>query len=86
LAGCQNDNITLATDMLNNDRNNSSCTLDEVNGIALIKQLRTMSHYTLPAILITATTDENLMMLAKQHNIGYLRKIIKPLALRALMS
>jgi len=25
-------------------------------------------------------------MLAKQHNIGYLRKIIKPLALRALMS
>jgi len=86
LTGSQNDNITLVTDMLNNDRNNSVCTLDEVNGIALIKQLRTMSHYALPAILITATTDENLMMLAKQHNIGYLRKIIKPLALRALMS
>lgn len=86
LAGCQDDNITLTTDMLNNDRNNTSCTLDEINGIALIKQLRTMSHYTLPAILITATTDENLMILAKQHNIGYLRKIIKPLALRALMS
>jgi len=80
------DDITLATDLLNNGRNNSPCTLDEVNGIALIKQLRTMSPYTLPAILITATTDENLMVLAKQHNIGYLRKIIKPLALRALMS
>jgi hypothetical protein len=65
LASYQDDNITLATDMLNNGRNNNSCTLDEVNGIALIKQLRTMSHYALPAILITATTDENLMMLAK---------------------
>lgn len=59
---------------------------DNVNGIELIKQLRLMSKYSLPAVLITATTDENLMALAKQHNISYLRKIIKPLALRALIS
>ena len=45
-----------------------------------------MSHYSLPAILITATTDNNLMSLAKQADIGYLRKIIKPIALRSLMS
>lgn len=56
------------------------------NGIELIKQLRSTSPYSLPAVLITATTDENLMALAKQHNISYLQKIIKPLALRALIS
>jgi len=86
LAGCQEDNISMATDMMINDRNNNSSSTEAVNGIALIKQLRSMSPYALPAILITATTDENLMALTKQHNIGYLRKIIKPLALRALMS
>jgi len=76
LSGGQEDNTLMSTGMLNN----------EINGITLIKQLRAMSHYALPAILITATTDENLMTLAKQHNISYLRKIIKPLALRSLMS
>jgi len=67
-------------------RMSSECSIDEVNGITLIQQLRAMSQYGLPAILITATTDENLMTLAKQRDIGYLQKIIKPLALRALMS
>ncbi|PKG85619.1 hybrid sensor histidine kinase/response regulator [Colwellia sp. 75C3] len=86
LNGCQDDNMTIVTDMLSNNNNSNSCPLDVVNGITLIKQLRAMSHYALPAVLITATTDETLMTLAKQHNIGYLRKIIKPLALRALMS
>lgn len=57
-----------------------------INGISLIKEIRALSQYSLPAILITATTDENLMCLARQANVGYLRKIIKPLALRALMS
>ncbi|MCW8866158.1 MAG: hybrid sensor histidine kinase/response regulator [Colwellia sp.] len=65
---------------------NNEAILNEVNGIALIKQLRAISQYSLPAILITATTDENLKAVAQQHNIGYLRKIIKPIALRALMS
>ena len=58
----------------------------EINGISLIKQLRSMSQYSLPAILITATTDEDLVVRAKQNNIAYLRKIIKPIALRSLMS
>lgn len=86
LAGCQGNKTTNANDSLINDRANSSCSIDEVNGINLIKQIRAMGQYTLPAVLITATTDENLMTLAKQHEIGYLQKIIKPLALRALMS
>jgi Na+/proline symporter/signal transduction histidine kinase/CheY-like chemotaxis protein len=86
LAGC-NEGITVrSSDRLIDERNNNLCAIDEVNGIELIKQLREISHYSLPAILITATTDANLMTMATQQNIGYLPKIIKPLALRALMS
>ena len=59
---------------------------DKINGIALIKQIRAMSQHSLPAILISATTDEKLKSLAQQADVGYLRKIIKPIALRALMS
>ncbi len=59
---------------------------DNINGIALIKQIRAMSQHSLPAILISATTDEKLKSLAQQADVGYLRKIIKPIALRALMS
>ncbi len=64
----------------------SSHVIDTANGIELIEQIRVISSYPLPAILITATTDERLIELAKKANIGYLRKIIKPIALRALMS
>lgn len=74
------DNTSLLT------QNGHSSLNTEINGISLIKQLRTMSQYSLPAILITATTDENLVVRAKQNDIGYLRKIIKPIALRSLMS
>ena len=68
------------------ENNKNLDAIEQVNGIELIKQLRQMSQYSLPAVLITATTDENLMALAKYHQISYLRKIVKPLALRALMS
>ncbi len=57
-----------------------------INGIELINYIRGKSHYPLPAILITATTDESVQVQAQNADIGYLRKIIKPLALRALMS
>ena len=56
------------------------------NGIELIKSIRSKSCYPIPAILITATTDESVQVQAQHADIGYLRKIIKPLALRALMS
>lgn len=60
--------------------------ITQFNGIELIEYLRQHSHYPLPAILITATTDSNIVITAQEANIGYLRKIIKPMALRALMS
>ena len=63
-----------------NDKN------DYLDGITLIQHLRQQSNYPLPAILITATTDTKVMLRAEENNIGYLRKIIKPVALRALMS
>ena len=58
----------------------------DFNGIELICHIREQSYAPLPAILITATTDESVQQQALQADIGYLRKIIKPLALRALMS
>ncbi|NRA21121.1 MAG: PAS-domain containing protein [Oceanospirillaceae bacterium] len=56
------------------------------DGIALIEHLQALSRYPLPAILITASTDEEIQLRAKQADIGYLPKMIKPIALRALMS
>ncbi|MDP2560316.1 PAS-domain containing protein [Psychrobium sp. 1_MG-2023] len=56
------------------------------NGIGLTQQLRSQRSYPLPAILITATNDEFVKINAKRHNIAFLAKIIKPLALRSLMS
>lgn len=86
LSDSKSDDIALNVDGLLNERNLKNRTIDQINGIELIEQLRLMSQYSLPAVLITATTDENLMTLAKSNNISYLRKIIKPLALRALIS
>jgi len=86
LTGYQTDNDSCSSKAYANEKERSSDLKDKVNGIELIEQLRAMSHYSLPAILITATTDNNLMSLAKQADIGYLRKIIKPIALRSLMS
>jgi Na+/proline symporter/signal transduction histidine kinase/CheY-like chemotaxis protein len=56
------------------------------DGICLIAHLQRKSRYPIPAILITATTDEEVMIRARQAEIGCLRKVIKPIALRALMS
>ena len=86
LTGHQDKNEQFSPKVLTNKKHQSPYLSDHINGIELIEQLRTMSHYSLPAILITATTDNNLMELAKQAEIGYLRKIIKPIALRSLMS
>ena len=69
-----------------NNQSGGLTTLNPNNGIELIACLRSISQYPLPAILITATTDESVQIQAQQADIGYLRKIIKPLALRSLMS
>jgi Na+/proline symporter/signal transduction histidine kinase/CheY-like chemotaxis protein len=65
---------------------NNKVEMPFVDGITLIQQLREKSKYPLPAILITATTDEQVFIRAEQQNIQFLRKIIKPIALRSLMS
>tara|TARA_R110001592_G_scaffold48168_5_gene151970 strand:+ start:262 stop:3816 length:3555 start_codon:yes stop_codon:yes gene_type:complete len=86
LVNCKSEERVMNMDSLLIEKSSKQCSMDKINGIELIEQLRLISQYSLPAILITATTDENLMALTKQHNISYLRKIIKPLALRALIS
>jgi len=86
LTGNQNDIEQFTGNNYAKQSSDSLTLKDKVNGIELIEQLRAISHYSLPAILITATTDNNLMSRAKQADIGYLRKIIKPISLRSLMS
>jgi Na+/proline symporter/signal transduction histidine kinase/CheY-like chemotaxis protein len=76
---------------LQDETNETSYPLDQNtiyqrDGICLIQHLQKISRYPIPAILITATTDEDIISRTAQADIGYLRKVIKPIALRALMS
>lgn len=59
---------------------------DDHNGLNLMLELQQQTDLALPAILITATIDETVVNRAKELGYGYLRKIIKPIALRAVMS
>ena len=68
--------ILLVDYQLNNDH----------NGLALIRALRKQSNHYLPAILITATTDEDIENKTQQADVGFMRKMVKPAALRAMMS
>ena len=56
------------------------------NGIDLIKELRGLGQRQIPAILITATTDPDIENKTSKANVGYMRKMVKPAALRAMMS
>ncbi|GAW94932.1 MULTISPECIES: hybrid sensor histidine kinase/response regulator [Colwellia] len=58
----------------------------QVDGLTLIKDIRSQCHHSLPAILITATTDTDIEAKAKSYDVGYMRKLVKPAALRAMMS
>ena len=60
--------------------------MKQIDGISLIEKLRAKCQHPKPAILITATTDEQVLIRTEKLAIGYLRKMIKPMALRALMS
>jgi CheY-like chemotaxis protein len=59
---------------------------EQADGLTLIKDLRNQCHHSLPAILITATTEEGIEDKAKSYDVGYMRKLVKPAALRAMMS
>ncbi len=59
---------------------------NQENGLALITQLREECNHYLPAILITATTDADIDKKAAEADVGFMRKLVKPAALRAMMS
>ncbi|MET4709507.1 PAS domain-containing hybrid sensor histidine kinase/response regulator [Endozoicomonas lisbonensis] len=56
------------------------------NGIELIRQLRELSEHDIPAVLITATTRQNLREQCLELGIRFLSKPVKPAALRALLT
>ena len=58
----------------------------QVDGLTLISDLRSQCHHSLPAILITATTEPGIEDKARSLDVGYMRKLVKPAALRAMMS
>jgi len=60
------------------------------DGLSLIKDLRA-AHVSaksgiLPAILITATTEQGIDVKAQNMDVGFMKKLVKPAALRAMMS
>lgn len=57
----------------------------ERNGLALIETIRLKQNVVLPAALITATQDEDLMARSKEQGVNYLAKPLKPAKLRALL-
>lgn len=59
---------------------------DDTNGLDLMLHLREMASREIPGILVTANSDNDIVNKAKQHHFGYLRKLIRPGQLRALMS
>lgn len=59
---------------------------NERTGIELIAELRRNHERDLPAILITATNEPNIEQKAKAADMGFMRKLVKPAALRAMMN
>ncbi len=56
------------------------------DGLTLIANLREQCQHYLPAILITATTEVDIDIKAAEADVGFMRKLVKPAALRAMMS
>ena len=52
----------------------------------LINKLRDSRHHYVPAILITATSDSDIEEKTKAADVGFMRKLVKPASLRAMMS
>ena len=55
------------------------------NGLDLIDAIRQHLDIVLPASLITATQDEELVARCKAQGVNYLTKPLKPAKLRALL-
>lgn len=58
----------------------------DTNGIALVAQLRAQCSYYLPAILVSATTEPDISDKAHKADMAYMRKLVKPAALRSLIN
>lgn len=59
---------------------------DGTNGLDLMQHLRELASREIPGILITANSDNEIVDKVKANQFGYLRKLIRPGQLRALMS
>ena len=58
----------------------------QADGLTLIADLRRESNNYIPAILITATIEQGIENKAKNADVGFIRKLVKPASLRAMMS
>jgi CheY-like chemotaxis protein/anti-sigma regulatory factor (Ser/Thr protein kinase) len=58
----------------------------QADGLTLIADLRRECNHYIPAILITATTEQGIEDKAKHADVGFIRKLVKPASLRAMMS
>ncbi|MFB0981244.1 MAG: PAS-domain containing protein [Alteromonadaceae bacterium] len=56
------------------------------DGLTLTTELRHTANHFIPAILITATTETDIEERTQKANVGFMRKLVKPAALRAMMS
>lgn len=58
----------------------------QADGLTLIADLRQKCTSFMPAILITATTEHGIEDKAINADVGFIRKLVKPASLRAMMS
>ncbi|OUR59501.1 hypothetical protein A9Q74_17910, partial [Colwellia sp. 39_35_sub15_T18] len=59
---------------------------EQADGLTLIADIRNQCNHYIPAILITATTESGVEDKALAADVGFMRKLVKPAALRAMMS
>ncbi|QOL25111.1 PAS-domain containing protein [Thalassotalea sp. LPB0316] len=56
------------------------------NGLSVIAELRDNYPHYLPAILLTAANEDGIEDKADEADVGFMRKVVKPASLRAMMS
>jgi len=59
---------------------------EQADGLTLIADIRNQCNHYIPAILITATTESGMEDKALAADVGFMRKLVKPAALRAMIS
>ena len=59
---------------------------EPVNGLELIDRLNAQVDFELPAALVTADTHDELRLQCREKKVGFLRKPVKPAAMRAFIN